>query len=347
MTQPNPTPLTIITGFLGAGKTTLLNRILNTDHGLRIAVLVNDFGAINIDSQLIVSVEGENAVTLSNGCICCTIRDDLLQETLALLDRQPPPEMIVVETSGVSDPLEVAITFKSVPQIRIESILTVIDAEAILDIDREYTILSMNQIGTADIVVINKTDLVDAAQLETVRAYVRDIIKQARILETTQGDVPLELVLSAGAASIDRLLERPPASPHVHTAGVESGHEHDHSLVFETWSWSHDEPVSYPELKRAIGQLPESIYRAKGIFNLIDEPDQRAVLQVVGRRANLILEAWGESERRNSRFVVIGAHGQVNPERLQALMDKTLASNAPKTGLHRLAGAAANWLRGK
>ncbi|NJO00189.1 MAG: GTP-binding protein [Anaerolineales bacterium] len=134
-------PLTIIGGFLGAGKTTLLNHILHSDHGLRVAVLVNDFGAINIDTQLIVGVEGET-ISLSNGCICCSIRDDLMEATLQLLERPDPPEYIIVETSGVSNPGAVKLTFmfssELISRVRVDSIVTVIDAEQFPLIEERY-----------------------------------------------------------------------------------------------------------------------------------------------------------------------------------------------------------------
>ncbi len=149
-------PVTIITGFLGSGKTTLLNRILHADHGLRVAVLVNDFGAINIDTQLVVGVEGE-IISLANGCICCTIRGDLLKATLDLLERPQPPEYILVETSGVSDPLEVALTFRAIQRVQIDSILTVMDAEQILSLDQRYEALSVYQVGMADMAIRTKS----------------------------------------------------------------------------------------------------------------------------------------------------------------------------------------------
>src|SRR5262245_3212846 len=188
MNFPKPVPLTIITGFLGSGKTTLLNRILHADHGLRVAVLVNDFGAINIDTQLIVSVEGET-VSLSNGCICCTIRDDLIRAVEQVLARPDAPQYIIVETSGVSDPLEVALSLRIMPQIYIDSILTVIDAENVMEIDERYTPLLWNQIGLADVLLLNKVELITPEQRERLKHEIRKISAKAHIIETTQCNV--------------------------------------------------------------------------------------------------------------------------------------------------------------
>jgi G3E family GTPase len=352
-----PIPLTIITGFLGSGKTTLLNRILHTEHGLRVAVMVNDFEAVNIDSQLIVGVEGET-VSLSNGCICCTIRGDLLKAVLELLRRADPPEYILVETSGVSDPLEVALTFRAINRIRLDSILTVMDAEQILSIDRRYAVLAMNQVGMADIVIVNKVDLVDAEQLAAVRAYIRSIIPNSRVIEATEAAVPLELLLNIGAFDLQRLSSRTPQDVHVH-AEDEAHHEHgdnehehdhihtDHTLVFSTWSWTTDQPISYRALKRTMTALPDTIYRAKGIFFLADDPDHQAVLQVVGRRATLTLErAWGE-DAPQSQLVVIGAAGELDDEDLNGRLKACLAVNAPKSELERLTTHVIEWLRGR
>ena len=221
-----PVPMTTIGGFLGAGKTTLLNHILHGDHGLKIAALVNDFGAINIDAQLVVGVEGET-VNLSNGCICCTIRGDLLKAALELLQREDAPEYIIVETSGVSDPIAVANVFLA-PEIRalvrLDGILVVVDADNVLTLDEENAGLALDQIAVADIVVLNKVDLVTAETLEAIKRnlgrriaarmkkrkvsldaveFKTDLIRpdapEVRVLETTYGRVPLALVLGVRA----------------------------------------------------------------------------------------------------------------------------------------------------
>jgi len=344
----SPTPLTILTGFLGAGKTTLLNRLLNADHGLKVAVMVNDFGAINIDSQMIVGIEGET-ISLANGCICCTIRDDFLNETLALLNRPDAPEYIVVETSGVSDPIDVALTFRSIPRIRIDSILTVIDTEQILDIPKENQVLALNQIGTADIVIMNKIDLVDDAQRQKVRNHVVRIAPRARILETTHADVPLDIVLDVGLYSGVRP-GHTPQEVHVHSAG---GHDHDHahadhSLIFDTWSWTSPEPLSAALVQKMIDSLPNSIYRAKGFVYLLESPYRAGLLQVVGKRASLTTlgQMWGE-QTPYSQVVFIGAHGSLDVPAMEARMEACLAKNAPQRDLGRLAEMALDWLRGR
>jgi G3E family GTPase len=340
-------PITIITGFLGAGKTTLLNRILNGSHGLKVAVLVNDFGAVNIDSELIVGVEGET-VSLSNGCICCTIRDDLLDAVFSLTQREDPPEYMVIETSGVSDPIQVAQTFL-MPALRqyvkVDSIITVVDAEQIRDLRGEQNMLAVDQVSAADIVVLNKVDLVTPAQLEDVKEWIFEVTPRARIMETTQANVPLELLLGVGEFAIEKLAGRAPRDVHTHEADQHyHDHEHDHSLVFNTWSYKTDEPMVYEALCDAVDALPGSIFRAKGLVYLKEAPERRAIMHVVGRRATLSLgEKWGAQTPR-TQLVVIGSAGGVDAAMLQSLFDSCRVSAVERSGQDPLQNAL-NWVR--
>jgi G3E family GTPase len=339
--------VTLLTGFLGAGKTTLLNHILHSEHGLRVAVLVNDFGAVNIDSQLVVGVEGET-ISLANGCICCTIRGDLLNTVLQLLKRPELPEYILIESSGVSDPMQVATTFL-LPELRrflrVDSILTVIDAEQIRNLDHEYADLAMQQVSASDIAIVNKVDLVSAEQLDALHQWIQEIAPPARILDTTYGQIPLELVLGVGKYDAERLASRATQEIHVHESGEGHDHEHDHSLIFHTWSWSSDQPILMSAFRPAIETLPGTIYRAKGVIFLADVPEYRCVLQVIGQRSSLIVDdVWGEQTPR-SQLVVIGAPSGVDAAELQARFDATLAIHAPEADLAHLPEKVQRWLR--
>lgn len=337
-------PVTLLTGFLGAGKTTLLNRIINSDHGLRVAILVNDFGAINIDSQLVVDVKGD-MVALSNGCICCTIRGDFVQAVRDVVNRDMPPEYIIVEASGVSDPIDVGLTFQSISQVAIDSVVTLIDAEQIRSLGREYEVLAMNQIGVADIVILNKADLVDESQLAEVYRYVRKIIRDARIIESVQANVPLDLILNVGGFDLDRLRDRESDAVHVHEAGAVHHHHHDGLLVFNTWSWTSTEPLRLTALRRFLDQLPAYVYRAKGLFYIEDDPDQEIIAQVVGRRVTISVgNPWGEHEPY-SQFVLIAGEGELDTQMLHDGLEASLVKNAPASPLARMSERLFSWRR--
>jgi G3E family GTPase len=309
-------PVTILTGFLGAGKTTLLNRILNGDHGLRVAVLVNDFGAINIDTELIVGVE-DNAISLANGCVCCNIRDDLVETVEMVIDRPENPEYILLEASGVADPSGIAFTFiqpNFQDRIRLDSIISIVDADQIFA-DPEYPAvqeLKLRQIGFSDMVVLNKIDLVDEVRLEEVKDWIDSRMNRVRIVEAVQCDVPLEILLGVGRFEVQQLMDDTEEHDH--------DHESDHQDTFSTWTFESEKAFSLEGLREMVKKkLPASIYRCKGVIFTADYPEHRAVLQVVGRRAEVaLLDEWGDRKPK-TQIVAIGARGSINAEALNAL----------------------------
>ena len=314
-------PVTILTGFLGAGKTTLLNRILNGEHGLRVAVLVNDFGAINIDTELIVGVE-DNAISLANGCVCCQIRDDLIETVEEVINRPEQPEYILLEASGVADPAGIAVTFvdpRLRDRIRLDSIISVVDVEQFFA-HPEYPNLmqlKLRQIGFSDMVILNKVDLVNAAELQKVRTGIEKRLLRVRFVEAVNCDVPLEILLSVGRFDPGQL---------------EAGHHHhtDHGQAFSTWSFEAELPLSLEAFTQMVKKkLPGNIYRCKGVVYTTEHPDQRVVLQAVGRRSDISLgDAW-DGRQPKSQIVAIGAPGSIDDQALTALFAACLAEPDP------------------
>jgi len=308
-------PVTLIAGFLGAGKTTLLNHILSGDHGVRAAVLVNDFGAINIDAKLIVGVENDT-VELANGCVCCTIRDDLIGACLGLLQRPERPEHLFVELSGVSDPVPVLNTFLETQLVRVfsfSSILSVVDAEQLPSLEGEMSRLARGQIGVADVVVLNKTDLVSADELARVKQLVQLVTPGSRIIDAVQGRIPLELVFEGR--------ETPQRSPVEHHHG---GHSQGHG--FATWSWRSDHALSLPRLRETLAELPETVYRCKGVVQIEEMPLNRYVLQMVGKRHHFEETGRWDDEAPRSEIVLIGGRDGIDPERLQSVFDACIGT---------------------
>jgi G3E family GTPase len=317
-------PVTILSGFLGAGKTTLLNHILNGDHTLRVAVLVNDFGAINIDADLVVGVE-DDMISLANGCVCCQVRDDLIEAIEQLLVQPKPVDYILLEASGVADPGSIYLTFadeKFRDRIRVDSITCVVDAEQIYsENDPEpVSLLKLRQIGFADLLILNKTDLVDDRRVAEVRAWVNRHLNRVRIFEASHCRVPMEVLLGCGRFE-------PSQTEELLTSGKEAVTtiRHDHGTTFARWSYESSEPLSLDRLQSMIKTgLPEGVYRCKGFVYSKEAIDRRTVLQVVGRRCELIVGGPWTNETPATRIVAIGDHERMNAAELDELFDSCM-----------------------
>jgi G3E family GTPase len=283
-------------------------------------VLVNDFGAINIDAKLVVGVEGET-VNLANGCVCCSIRDDLVAACLGLLQQSPPPDILIIETSGVSDPAQVANTFL-MPELQsllvLNSILAVVDAEQFPRLQQDEASLARLQVEAADIVVLNKVDLVSNEDLCALKNDIRKISSGSRSIEALYAQLPMELLLDNVHRGAERVHAN--ASPgHTHTGGA-------HRHPFSTWSWTCDRPLSLPKLRAVFEALPETVYRAKGIVHIEEMPTYRIVLQMVGKRSNLVdAGLWG-TQSAHSEIVLIGARDSIDSDKLEDLFESCVAS---------------------
>jgi G3E family GTPase len=305
--------LTVVGGYLGAGKTTLLNHVLRDAGDRRLAVLVNDFGAIDIDAELIESREGE-IVSLANGCICCGIGGDFIAALAGLRDVEDPPEQVIVEASGVADPAQIAV-FGDLPGYVRDAVVVVVDAETVRaragSASTGHHVLA--QLRAADLLVVNKADLVDADALADTRAWLREAVGPSTgVVESAFGGVPTDVLI--GARDVASAVAPPPARPH----GPEHG-EHDHPR-YETWSWSGRAPLSGAGLVAALEGLPEDIVRAKGILHLHEDARHRYVLQLVGRRYSIAPDLPWNDDEPCSRIVVIGLPGSVDEQELNATM---------------------------
>ena len=313
-----PVPLTIVGGFLGAGKTCLLNHILSKAPGKSIAVLVNDFGEVNVDARLIVSIKGET-VSLANGCVCCTIREDLLAEVIKLFGRHRIPEHIVIETSGVSNPFVVAETFLNPAAqrfVEVRNIISVLDADLAIDDQAQYRTLAMDQIAVADLVVVNKTDLVTLEQLLVLRRQIEMIAPRARVWETSFGVVPLDLVFDEALTSV--LVGRQPAP-----AQDRSGHHH--GSQFAAWVYRSERAWSFNEIQRAVDKLPKDIFRAKGTLRLNLGTHDYGLFQMTGKRSWLKLCEAESPETVRTELVFIGRPGTVTNDSIRVQFEAAVA----------------------
>lgn len=299
----NRIPLTVIGGYLGAGKTTLLNHLLRHNQGRRLAVIVNDFGKINIDVELIESQDGDT-INLSNGCICCSIGDNLAVTLNDLTQRADPPEQIIIEASGVADPAKVA-QYGYIPGLRLDGIIVLVDAETIRHkaLDKYVGATVLHQLQGADVLVLNKIDLVSEETRQAVRDWLAGQVPNAHIIEAEQGRVPLTLLLGNEI--------KKPVRPD------EDSLEHHHHLEYETWSYTTNVPLSGDAFRTLVKQLPEGVIRAKGILNLTETPQHRTIFQLVGKRWSLKTgDAWDDAPPC-SQLVVIGLPGSIDAKWLE------------------------------
>ena len=330
-------PVTIITGFLGSGKTTLLNHILTNQQGLKTAVLVNEFGEIGIDNELIVSTD-ENMVELNNGCICCTINSDLVDAVYKVLEREEKLDYLVVETTGLADQLQVALTFLGTELrdlTRLDSIITVVDA-ANYSLDLFNSQAAYSQIAYGDVIILNKADLVDEAALNELERKINEVKEGARILRTTRSEVPLPLILSVGLFESDKYFDTV-GDEHEHHDHAHAHHDHDHDHDhdhstcghdhhdhdhdhehhhhhsdhlendgFTSLSFESDKPFSIRKFQYFLdNQLPTDVFRAKGIM-WFEESPKRHIFHLCGKRFTMDDDEW--KGKPKNQLVLIGQH---------------------------------------
>jgi G3E family GTPase len=322
-------PVTVLTGYLGAGKTTLLNRILSEPHGRKFAVIVNEFGEIGIDNELIVNAD-EEVFEMNNGCICCTVRGDLVRIIDGLMRRKGKFDAIIVETTGLADPAPVAQTFFMDEQVgaktKLDAVVTVADALWLKDRLKDAP-EAKNQIAFADVILINKTDLVSPEDLRELEARVRGLNPYATLHRTERAQIALDAVLGRNAFDLERILDIEPkfleadAHDHDHDHHHDHGDGHRHHHHGDGLKHYHDEEMQsvalktdkplnpdkfFPWIQDLVAIEGPNILRCKGILSFKDDP-QRFVFQGV----HMILDgdhqrAWGADEKRDSRIIFIG-----------------------------------------
>ena len=331
-TLPEKIPVTVLTGYLGAGKTTLLNRILSEPHGKKYAVIVNEFGEIGIDNDLVVGAD-EEVFEMNNGCICCTVRGDLVRILDGLMRRKGKFDAIIVETTGLADPAPVAQTFFIDENVgrrtKLDAVVTVADAKWLNDRLKDAP-EAKNQIAFADVILINKTDLVSSEQLDEVEARIRAINPYAKVHKTERAQIALNEVLGRNAFDLDRILDIEPEflegdghdhDHHDHDHGHHHDHDHHHAQHSGGLKHYHDEDMQsvslktdrplnpdtfFPWVQNLVQTEGPNILRCKGILSFKDD-DQRFVFQGV----HMILDGdhqrpWKKEEKRDSRIVFIG-----------------------------------------
>ena len=307
-------PLTILSGFLGAGKTTLLNRLLLEPGGRRLAVLVNDFGRINIDADLVRS-RTDDMISLTNGCVCCTVSSELTRTLIDLAQRADPPDALVLEASGLADPRGIAQVALSNPALRLDGVITLVDAAAFAEPACDEVVATITrQYDAADVFVLTKTDESGAAQQAMVREWLAGRYPATPVVTAPHGELPASVVLGLHSTRDPRLA--PPAP-------------WTHSDAFESWSLHSPAGLDAARLRAFLDGLSPQLLRAKGVLHLAHDPLRRHIYQRVGRRASLAADApWGDAPPGSS-LVLIGPRGCVDGPRLQHDFTQLAADAAP------------------
>jgi G3E family GTPase len=306
-----PVPILLVTGFLGAGKTTVVNHLLAHAEGRRIAAIVNDFGAINIDAELIAGAS-DGVVSLANGCICCSLEGDILRTLSTQLRRDPRPDYIVIETSGVADPSDIVRNLMDPVILReapLETVLCVLDAgtpPSALD-----DALQRSQLRVADIVALSKLDLADEGAGARMRAAIRAQRVPAVVVDAKHGEIPSALLFPAHVARAQAPREPGPKRP-----------AEDR---FETLSWTSERPLSLPRLQQAIGKLAPKLARAKGLFETVEQPGRQTVFQFAAGRATLAPGDAPAPGVPRARIVFIAELGVLSRAELDGIMAACVA----------------------
>lgn len=307
-----PLPILLVTGFLGAGKTTVVNHLLAHADGRRIAAVVNDFGAINIDAELIAGAS-DGVVSLSNGCICCSLEGDLLRTLSTLLRRDPRPDYIVIETSGVADPADIVRNLMDPVILRealLETVLCVMDATAPLAALDDA--LQRSQLRAADVVALSKVDLADDGAGARIREAIRAQRVPAVVVDAKHGEIPSALLFPA---TVDRA-----------PAPRRPGPRRPAEQRFETLSWTSERLLSLPRLQQAIGRLAPKLARAKGLFETIEQPGRLMVFQFAAGRATLAPGDAPAAGVPRARIVFITELGVLSRTELDGIMEGCVAS---------------------
>ncbi len=313
-------PVSIITGFLGSGKTTLLNHILTQQQGLKTAVLVNEFGEIGIDNELIISSD-DDIVELNNGCICCTINEDLVKTVHKILERKEKIDYLIVETTGVADPVPVAVTFLSTElrgKTRLDSIITMVDCDNFYAEAQQNSTVAYQQITYGDIILLNKTDLVESATVDRIEKQIRQHRGDAKVIRTVKGEVPLALILSVGLFESDRYFQEETSHSHHdehHHEHKHNHHEHGHNHEhhhhsdhldedgFTSLSFETEQPLDIRKFQYFLdNQLPESVFRAKGIL-WVKGSSARHIFHLSGKRFGIEDDEWKAIPKNQLVFI--------------------------------------------